>query len=233
MTGSSSWPHCPHPTQASASLEQELCQEKAPGRAEHSASATGVLLALHICQHPLPIPGTGRCPGSSPSRSRPQIPTRSQGRTRQPFPGGVSTMLPEAGLQEMLSETHSGAGTAGLCWTTGSCWCSAEWPAQRDGRQRQVSGDGAGALPASPAAGSRGCSASTDKSLAAAPHLQPTSLLCSSPHQPLCPAASSKARPGNGRQNTASPPGWQGIPASPPHSGRIPAEISASRSVAK
>lgn len=176
--GSSSLPHHPHPAPCLSfpgCPEQELCWEKAPGRAEHGTSTPGILPVPRICPGTChPSQGQGSVWAQIPARANPR---HEPGRMRPPFPGVVSTVLPRAGLQEMLSETRSGEGTAGFCqrpWTEGSHRCSAErlW-AQQDCRQHEDSRDDPGAPRASPAAGGRGCPAST-KSPAAAPHPPPT-----------------------------------------------------------
>lgn len=118
--GGSSQTHCPH-TAPCLSFprcpEQEPCWERALGQAEHSTSAPGNLSVLRIC------PGIC-CPSQEQGSVQAHFLAeanlcRDPGRIRPPFPGAVSTTLPGAGLQEVLS----GVGAAVFCqrpWSEGS-----------------------------------------------------------------------------------------------------------------
>lgn len=118
--GGSSQTHCPH-TAPCLSFprcpEQEPCWERALGQAEHSTSAPGNLSVLRIC------PGIC-CPSQEQGSVQAHFLAEANlchdpGRIRPPFPGAVSTILPGAGLQEVLS----GVGAAVFCqrpWSEGS-----------------------------------------------------------------------------------------------------------------
>lgn len=122
--GGSSQTCCPH-TAPCPSLprcpEQEPRWERALGQAGHSTSAPGNPPVLRIC------PGIC-CPSLEQGSVQAQFPAeanlcRDPGGIRPPFPGGVSTILPGAGFQEVLSQPRSGLGAAAFCqrpWSEGS-----------------------------------------------------------------------------------------------------------------